>query len=221
MSKLAKNPEYELYEREGKAFCSSFQVADEFEKRHDHVMRDIENLDCPKEFWLPNFGETKVKSDNNRLNKCYIMTKDGFMFLVMGYTGKKAMSIKVAYIERFNQMETFIKSLVAAKLEHPAFTEAVMLAHPEPKHYHFSNETDMINRIVLGMPSKQFKRANGLKDDTPSIRPYLNANEIHAIETLQRADIGMLAILPEFEKRKAALTEFYEKIKAKRLALSA
>jgi hypothetical protein len=56
-----------------------------------------------------------------------------------------------------------------------------MLAHPEPKHYHFSNETDMINRIVLGVSAKQFKETHGLSD-VSSIRPYLSANEIHARE---------------------------------------
>jgi hypothetical protein len=147
------------------------------------------------------------------------MTKDGFMFLVMGYRGKKAATYKEAYIERFNQMEAFIKSLLAAKLEHPAFTQAVMLAHPEPKHYHFSNEIDMINRIVLGVSAKQFKEARGLQNIS-SIRPYLATDEISAIETLQRADIGMLAVLPEFEKRKTALTGLFEKIKNKHLALA-
>jgi hypothetical protein len=68
--------------------------------------------------------------------------------------------------------------------------------------------------------SKQFKGAHGLQD-IPSIRPYLNADEIQAIETLQRADISMLAILPEFNDRKAALTALFEKIKARRLALTA
>jgi hypothetical protein len=138
----------------------------------------------------------------------------------MGFAGEKAMAFKIAYIERFNQMEGFIKDLRAAKLEHPAFTEAVMLAHPEPKHYHFSNETDMINRIVLGVSAKQFKRERGLQD-TSSIRPYLDADEIRAIETLQRADVGMLAILPEFERRKAALSELYGKMSGRRMALVA
>jgi hypothetical protein len=65
--------------------------------------------------------------------------------------------------------------------------------------------------------TKQFKEAHGLPD-VSSIRPYLSASEIHAIETLQRADIGMLAILPESSARKAALTELFAKLKTRRLA---
>jgi hypothetical protein len=171
------------------------------------------------DFVTLNFIETQYK-DRGQSYPEFLLTKDGFTYIAMGFTGKKAAAFKIAYITRFNQMEDFIKSQFAAKLEHPAFTEAVMLAHSEPKHYHFSNETDMINRIVLGVSAKQFKAAHGLPE-IPSIRPYLSADEIYAISTLQRADIGMLAILPEFEKRRLALTELYGKIKTRRLALTA
>jgi Rha family phage regulatory protein len=221
VSKLILNPEYGLYERQGKPFCSSRQVAETFEKRHDNVLRGIQKLDCSDKFRLLNFEESYYLNEQHKKQPESLMTKDGFTFLVMGYTGKKAAAFKESYIERFNLMESFINSLHAAKLEHPAFTEAVMLAHEEPKNYHFSNETDMINRIVLGMSAKQFKEAHGLRDDIPSIRPYLATDEIHVIETLQRADIGMLAILPEFEKRKSSLTELYERTRTRRLALTA
>src|SRR5690606_14551240 len=116
-----------------------------------------------------------------------LMTKDGFVLVAMEIKGAKARKFKEAYIQRFNQMESFIRSLAAAKLEHPAFTDAIMNAHEEPKHYHFSNEADMINRIVLGMSAKQFREAKGIpKGD--SIRPYLSTDQIKAVETLQRVD---------------------------------
>jgi Rha family phage regulatory protein len=220
MSKLVLHPEYHLYERDGTPFCDSRQVAETFEKRHDNVIRDIRELGCSEKFRLLKFEESSYLNEQRKRQPKYIMTKDGFTLLVMGYTGKQAMTFKEAYIERFNQMEAVLRSLHAAKLEHPAFTEAVMLAHPEPKHYHFSNETDMINRIVLGVSAKQFKQERGLQD-TSSIRPYLDADEIRAIETLQRADVGMLAILPEFERRKAALSELYGKMSGRRVALVA
>jgi Rha family phage regulatory protein len=141
-----------------------------------------------------NFIESQYK-DRGKFYPEFLLTKDGFSYIAMGFTDKKAAAFKIAYIERFNLVEAFINALHAAKLEHPAFTEAVMLAHPEPKTYHFSNETDMINRIVLGMFAKQFKETRGLQGDIPSIRPYLATDEIHTIKTLQRADIGMLNAL--------------------------
>jgi len=137
------------------------------------------------------------------------MTKDGFAFLAMGFTGKKAAAFKEAYINAFNQMAEFIKSLQTAKLEFPAFTNAIMLAHEEPKSYHFSNEINMINKIVLGMNASKFKETNGLDKSVPSIRPYLSAEQIKAIEELQRIDIGLIVAIKEYEQRKKILEEYF------------
>lgn len=222
MSKLILNPEYGLYERQGKAFCSSRQVADEFGKRHADVLRIIaekftasEDDELATQFCVTNFIESKYK-DRGKLYPEYLISRDGFSFIVMGFTGKKADRFKIAYISRFNQMEHFIKSLTTAKLDHPAFTEAIMNAHEEPKHYHFSNETDMINRIVLGISAKQFREAKGLEKGT-SIRPYLTTFQIKAVETLQRVDIGLIHALPEYEDRKKSLETYFDRFRLKQI----
>lgn len=145
------------------------------------------------------------------------MTKDGFTFLVMGYRGKKAAKFKEAYIQRFNAMEDFIKSLAATKMEFPAFTDAILAAHEEPKHYHFSNEINMIYRIVLGMDAKKFREINGLGKGVV-IKPYLKRNQIKAIETLQRVDIGLIVVISDFQKRKETLTNYYGLLKQKQIA---
>lgn len=208
--KLILNSEYGLYERGGHVFCDSLQVAESFEKRHDNVIRDIETLDCSKQFWLLNFEESDYKVRGKKYPR-FLMTKDGFTFLVMGYRGKRAAAFKESYIRRFNEMETFIKSLQAAKLEFPAFTAAIMESHEEPKHYHFSNEINMINRIVLGVDAKHFKELHGLDKSISSIRPYLDAEQIEAIESLQRIDIGLLMAGLDFDARKQLLTATYAK----------
>jgi Rha family phage regulatory protein len=217
LANIILHPEYQLYEKGGTAFCSSRQVAETFRKRHDHVLRDIENLDCSTEFKLPNFGETSYKDNMNRKQPEILMTKDGFTFLAMGYRGKKAAAFKEAYIKRFNEMDGFIKDVSTAKIEYPAFTAAVMLTHEEPKHYHFSNEVDMINRIVLGMSAKKFKQMLSIPEDTPSIRPYLEERQVNAIITLQRADIGMLVTTPNFEERKRLLADYYARLSQRAL----
>lgn len=217
MGKLMLNHEFNLYERNGIAFCSSRQVAQEFEKRHDNVLRDIENLDCSDQFRLLNFEESFYKNEQGKKQPEYLMTKDGFVFLVMGYRGKKAAKFKEAYIQRFNAMEEFIKSLLTTKIEFPAFTDAVMAAHEEPKHYHFSNEINMIYRIVLGMDAKKYRELNGIEKGAV-IKPYLTLEQIKAIETLQRVDIGLLVAVPDFQERKERLTRYYDQIRRKRIA---
>ena len=218
MNNLITHPDYHLYERKGEPFCSSIQVAETFGKRHDNVLRDIRATieACPPDFGLLNFEESSYKNEQGKRQPMYLLTKDGFTMLTMGYTGKKAMRFKVEYIRRFNEMESFIKSLVSIRDEHPAFTEAVMLAHDEPKHYHFSNEIDMINRIVLGQPAKAIRGELGLSKGA-SIRPFLSHRQISDIKALQMADVGLLATMPVFASRKLALETLHIKRAARLL----
>jgi len=214
--KLLLNPEFNLYEKDGKAFCDSLQIAETFGKRHDHVLRDIAKVTAPKSgvsenFSRLNFEPSDYKDASGKKNPKYLLTKDGFTILTFGYSGVKAMRFKEAYINRFNQMEQFIKSLLAAKLEFPAFTAAIMDAHEEPKHYHFSNEINMINRIVLGVSASQFKEQNGIDKKASSIRPYLSADQIRSIEELQRVDIGLIVSGMDYEQRKVTLSSYYSR----------
>ena len=206
---LILHPDYQLYERKDKVFCSSLQIAEEFEKRHDNVLRDIEKLDCSNEFNLLNFEESSYRDEYSRKQPMFLLTKDGFMFLVMGYRGKKAAVIKEAYIKRFNEYEDFIKKYILTRDDFAPFTRAVADAHDEPKSYHYSNEVDMINRIVVGMTSKQFKLAHGMPLNTPSIRPYVSPTQAKAIRKLQIEDIPMLYKGVPFQERKTALNTFY------------
>lgn len=89
----------------GEPVASSRQIADNFEKRHDHVMRDI---DAMKKH-LPNFGEmffeTTAPDSYGREQRAYLMNRDGFTLLAMGFTGKAALEWKIKYIAAFNEME--------------------------------------------------------------------------------------------------------------------
>lgn len=207
--------EFGMTERNGAPVVSSRYIAKQFNRRHDHLLEAIRDAvktteDFAPDFSGANFLESKYK-DRGKWYPEILLTRDGFSFVVMGFTGKKAAKFKVDYINRFNEMEAFILSLQTAKLEHPAFTRAIMNAHEEPKHYHFSNEADMINRIVLGMPAKKYRELHGIPKGQ-SIRPYLLANEIYAIEELQRIDIGLITAVADFEKRKQMLAQQYQKL---------
>ncbi|WP_315360686.1 Rha family transcriptional regulator [Neisseria bacilliformis] len=86
-------------------------VAQAFKKRHDHVLRNIDELlaDLDPAFAAQNFRETETLRDNpltggKTKSRAYELTKDGFMLLVMGFTGKAALAIKIAYIQAFNAM---------------------------------------------------------------------------------------------------------------------
>ena len=201
--KAILNPNYGLYRKDDKAFCDSLQVAETFRKKHYNVVRDIENLSCSQEFNTLNFEGINYRDNKGRTHKKYMMTKDGFTFLVMGYRGKEAAAFKEAYIKRFNDMAEYITVLQEVKEDFPEFTEAVRLAHSEPKPYHYSNEIRMIYSIVLNQSVQSFKKTYGITDE--SIRNYLTSEQLHQFRRLQRMDIGLLLAVKDTGTRKRLL----------------
>ncbi len=89
----------------GKSTTTSLIIAEKFEKRHDDILKAIKNLECPEEFSLRNFAESEYTNTRGRKYPCYTITRDGFSFLAMGFTGKKAAEWKVKFLEAFNAME--------------------------------------------------------------------------------------------------------------------
>lgn len=87
------------------------QVTERFGKRHDRVLRSIEELkkNSSPQNWGQCFKESTYKDDTGRTLKKYIMNRDGFSLLVMGFTGKKALEWKWKYIKAFNQMEALLR----------------------------------------------------------------------------------------------------------------
>lgn len=108
----------------GEPVVSSRQIAESFEKRHDHVMRDIEDIvrGLPKNGDTPMFYKTEyVHEQNGQSYPMFLMNRDGFTLLAMGFTGKAALEWKLKYIAAFNEME---KKLA----EQPKLTRSQLLA---------------------------------------------------------------------------------------------
>lgn len=100
----------------GKAVTSSTAIAEFFGKQHRDVLRKITNLECSPEFTERNFAPSTYKDQSGRSLPCYTITRDGFTFLAMGFTGKRAAAWKEAYIEAFNAMEAQLLALQLALL---------------------------------------------------------------------------------------------------------
>lgn len=212
MKEMIPKDDYGIFvDSKDTARVDSLFVAKFFDKKHSHVLRDIENLDCSDDFRQSNFGLTLYTDEQGKRRPRYAMTRDGFTFLAMGYRGEKAAKFKELYIKRFNEMEKFIKTLVSARKEFPLLTENIKLLYDDPKPYHFSNECDMINRIVIGMSAKQFRLEHGIEKGE-SIRPYLTDEQINMLELLQKVDVGLLVAFPNYEDRKRHLEWYKSKI---------
>jgi len=183
-------------------------VAKAFGKEHKNVIRVIERIlaseGITEEFGRLNFELSSYKNQQKKSQKCYLLTRKGFSILAMGFTGPQAMAFKVKYINRFEEMEEQLRNLVLARAQFPMLTAQIKAVYVNPKAYHYSNEADMLNRIVLGMTAKQYRE----KYDIPkgeSIRPYLRADQIAMLGYLQNIDLGLVLGVPDFQQRKNLL----------------
>ena len=123
---------------------SSRKVAEIFEKEHRRVLQDIRELSCGDDFRLHNFVQSSYINSQDKEQPEYLMTRDGFTLLAMGYTGSKAMQWKIKYIETFNRMEaelstpfaipkTYAEALhLAAELEEKRLVLEAKIEHDAP-----------------------------------------------------------------------------------------
>ena len=96
---------------EGQPVVRSDIVAYHFKRSHKNVLRDIAKLrsKCPESFhrlnFEPMFIETQIGNGATRKDRAYLLTRDGFSLLVMGFTGAEAVRWKIRYIDAFNTLE--------------------------------------------------------------------------------------------------------------------
>lgn len=91
----------------GRPFCLSTDISSHFQKKHQHVLRDIDRLISllPTDFTASNFGPSEYTDSTGRKLRQYKLSRDAFTLLVMGFTGNAALAWKLRYIEAFNQLE--------------------------------------------------------------------------------------------------------------------
>ena len=105
-----------ITERDGIPVTTSRAVAEQFGKQHKNVIRDIETLisqlkiePATADFAELNFIQIDQPDAQGKPRPAYLLTRDGFTLLAMGFTGAKAVQFKVAYINAFNRMERLIR----------------------------------------------------------------------------------------------------------------
>lgn len=206
-----------VFEKKGFICTSSMVIAEKSEIQHESVVRLISNnIDDIRTFGNIDFSDLKSGKRGRPTRLYYLNERQATLIMMYLDNTEPVKRFKIALVQAFFQMAEFIRALQTARLEFPELTAAILEMHEIPKHYHFSNEMDMINRIVLGMTAKQFKEANNLGDIT-SIRPYLTAEQLYLIGMLQKTDIGLVLTEPDFQKRKQTLEWYCARLKQKLL----
>ena len=114
-------PVIDVHQNNGVLVTTSRNIAEVFGKEHRNVIRDIRTLlenNPDKDFGQLNFEQSFYLNEQNKEQPEFLLTRDGTMLLIMGYTGERALALKTAYIRRFNEMEQQLKE----KQQEPALT---------------------------------------------------------------------------------------------------
>ena len=172
-----------VYLKNDQAITDSLILAEMFEKRHGDVIRAIENKikNDSTQNCVQCFFKTRYKDDSGKWNTKYLMNRDGFAFIAMGFTGKKADEWKWKYIHAFDAMESFIRE----KKTEPWIDvrNRGKIARKE--------ETDMIQRLVeyaKGQGSKHsqwlYKIYTKLANDMAGIKTERDEADVEALNRL-------------------------------------
>lgn len=174
----------------------SLRVAELFSKQHKNVIQRIESLDCSPEFTSANFSAhvqtIEIGNGAARESKYYEMTKDGFIFLVMGFTGAAAAKIKESYINTFNQMAALlynaenkhqhihVGAVVQLKSGGPLYTVSKIIYDPNGYMHSaevmWHNKTHLCREVIsiacLSLETKSILHHQGLQDFWLSVENY-------------------------------------------------
>ena len=108
--------------------------------------------------------------------------------------------------ERIKKETTYRENRLATKTGYLPMTKAVADAHDDLKPYHFSNEVNLLYRIVLGMTAKKYRESHGVV----SVRDHLPPDVLHKLNDLQVIDTGLIKIGLPFQIRKEWLQAHHE-----------
>lgn len=206
---------------------SSLQIAERFEKEHRNVVRDIENIIVQmgmlkNEHTQEMFKETTyIHEQNKQIYKMYLMNRDGFSLLVMGFNGKNALEWKLKYIEAFNSMEQRLKLIeqqeigrlierMKGKEVRRTLTDAIKENIPETPHKRFmyKNFTDLAYKTVFGMNTKQMRYDRGLEKGD-SLRDCFNEQELKQVKGAESVIKGFLDMGYSYSDVKDILAKKY------------
>lgn len=184
--------EIKTVNKEEVTVVTSLDVAETFGKEHKHVLEDIrrigENLSTAEISAL--FYEGTYTASNGKKNPLYLMNRDGFTLLVMGYTGEKAMRFKLAYINQFNQMESLLKRKMVEREKgiavRQALTKALQQSSENERMYGhaYSTYTDLVYRSVFGKTAKQLREEMGVSKKD-NLRDFFSPEELQMVQNAE------------------------------------
>ena len=155
---------------------TSLLVAETFEKEHRNVLKSIRKLMSATNVAVAQmFDETTYVNEQGKEQPMFVMNRDGFTLLAMGFSGEKALEFKVKYINAFNKMETELKSQQTKQLsaaESLLQSVQLLVAHERQLAILEHNQKNMQGAI-----SSLYDKVYGMQFETDMVKQKLN-NEI-------------------------------------------
>ena len=193
---------------------SSRQVAEDFNKEHKNVLRDIEiivkqmaseqqssKLSIPPAMFFKTYY---VSEQNKQKYPEYLMNRDGFALLVMGFTGSEALKWKLKYIEAFNTMEETLKRIYEERKQweierakgvvvRHILTDTIknMLLESPNKKFAYPNYTNLVYKVLFGKSTNDLRQEFKIQK-CESVRDYFTADELAEVENLERLSTGLI-----------------------------
>lgn len=182
---------------EERTVVSSLDIAETFGKEHRRVLQDIREIGCSEEFRLHNFVQSSYENSQGKQQPMFLVTRDGFVLLAMGYTGELAMRFKEAYIKQFNAMESALRGKLIEREKGIAVRQALTKAlqqstENERMHGHaYSTYTNVIYKVLFGMNAAQLREKYQIKA-SDNLRDCFTQEELRAIQSMECLVSGLV-----------------------------
>ena len=162
----------------GRVVTTSLAVSNYFTKRHERVLDRIRNLECSAEFTEHNFVLSEYTDASGRKLPCYQITRDGFAFLAMGFTGKRAARFKEAYINAFNLMEKSLSGADASDMSAVARNARGVYLHLREIHQIWTSQLyPMLKAVESPLASKLYDRVGDAVFGAALVDSRLNGSD--------------------------------------------
>jgi Rha family phage regulatory protein len=188
---------------------SSRKVAEVFGKEHKDVLKAIDNLDCSSDFNKRNFTPVKYKDKKGEQRREILMTRDGFVFLAMGFTGEKAAKFKEAYIAEFNRRGDELKLRQLSREVRGELTDALRDSglDDQMRGHAFENVTNnIIYKIAFGLTAPQIREELSLPR-TANVREHLKPDELKKVAEIEESAKVLFRLGYSYQEVKQILSE--------------
>jgi len=200
-----------LFERRGKVWVSSRDIAIKFEKKHKHVLDKINYLVAEKSATKNLFYETIYIDDRGKKYPEYLMGKKGFSILAMRFTGDKALEWQLMYVDAFDHMEQILTERQNAEWQYrraelkPIRRELTdVVKETNPSKWAYKQYTDLAYKMAIGKTAKQLREMRGADKNTVAV-DYMTAEEIYAVTKMQARITVLVEVGMDYQQVKSTL----------------